>query len=492
MFVPLTRSLGIALACYSSLAAASNAFEITFSPHLNNASSYSIDAEMVMPEPQLAANSTLVTMYLWVAGIPTQRYDGDALQVSDSSGALPLTTAESGTEGVLQTRNWITSRGTSGNVTLRFTIRPRVLDGSEWGPLFDTRTQEGGLLGSMISTVPLPDDGSTAYAITQTWDLSDTPAGTRVATTFGEGTTRTLAVSLQDYAFSLWAVGDIHSYPEAPTPDTGFATYWFDEPPFDTGEVSGLIRRFYEAEAEFFNHTTSETGYHVFFRNQTSSGGTALTESFIYGWVPGSNASALDVEYLLAHEISHNFLEFDDSVVNATTISEGWAEYYSTRLLWRNGFITDQQYLEVENKAVAYYYNDAYNNLTDAEVQANPWGSLAVQKVPYGRGLIYLHNVDAEMRERYNGTKSVDTITMEMIQRKKLGLSHGLEDWFDILRTYMGEGAVDYYNEVASGKPLLELRQGTLGPCFRVVRTSESPIVYQWEMDKETTGSCVI
>lgn len=491
MFAPLARSLGVALACYSNWAAASKALEITFSPHLNNVNSYSIDAEMVIPEPQLTDNSSLVTMYLWVAGIPTQRYDGDALQVTDGSGVLPLTTTESGTEGVLQTRNWITSRRTNGNVTLRFTIHPRVLNGSEWGPLFDTRTQDGGLLGSMISTVPLPDEASAAYTITQTWDLSDTPADTRVATTFGESTSKILEATLQDYAFSLWAVGNIHSYPEATNPDTDFATYWFDEPSFHTTEVSSLIQRFYKVESDFFNHT-SDIGYRVFFRNQTSTGGTALTESFIYGWVPKMNSSALDIEYILAHEISHNFLEFDDTVVNATTISEGWAEYYSTRLLWRNNFITDQQYLDVENKAVSYYYNDAYNNLTDAEVQANPWGSLAVQKVPYGRGLIYLHNVDAEMRERYHGTKSVDTITMEMIQRKKSGLSHGLEDWLNILRTYLGEGAVDYYNKVASGKPLLELRQGTLSPCFKVVQTSESPVVYQWEMDKGSTESCII
>ncbi|KAI7773529.1 hypothetical protein LA080_010533 [Diaporthe eres] len=467
MFEPLARSLGIALACYSNWAAASKELEITFSPHLDNVSSYSIDAEMVIPEPQLTANSTLVTMYLWVAGIPTQRYDGDALQVTDGSGVLPLTTAESGTEGVLHTRNWTASRGTNGNVTLRFTIHPRVLNGIEWGPLFDTRTQEGGLLGTMISTVPLPDEASAAYTLPKPGTL--------------------------DYAFSLWAVGNIHSYPEATTPDTDFATYWFDEPSFNTTEVSSLIQRCYEVESDFFNPGhTSDIGYNTFFPNQTSTGGAALTESFIYGWVPKMNASAMDVEYILAHEISHNFLEFDDTVVNATTISEGWAEYYSTRLLWRNKFITDQQYLDVENKAVSYYYNDAYNNLTDAEVQANPWGSLAVQKVPYGRGLVYLHNVDAEMRGRYHGTKSVDTITMNMIQRKKSGLSHGLEDWFNILRTYLGEGAVDYYNEVASGKPLLELRQGTLSPCFKVVQTSESPVVYRWEMDKGSTESCII
>jgi hypothetical protein len=166
MFAPFARSLGIALACYSNWAAASKALELTVSPHLNNVSSYSLDAEMVMPEPQLTANSSVVTMYLWVAGIPTQRYDGDALQVIEGSGVLSLTPTEGGIEGVLQTLSWITSRGTNGNVIMRFTIHLRILNGSEWGPLFDTHIQEGGLLGSMISTAPLPDQASAAYMIT--------------------------------------------------------------------------------------------------------------------------------------------------------------------------------------------------------------------------------------------------------------------------------------------------------------------------------------
>jgi predicted metalloprotease with PDZ domain len=206
------------------------------------------------------------------------------------------------------------------------------------------------------------------------------------------------------------------------------------------------------------------------------------------------NSSALDIEYFLAHEISHKFVEFDGTVVNATSISEGWAEHYSTRLLWRNNFITDQQYLDVENKTVSYYYNasDACNYLMDTEVQASPWGPLAVQKVPYGRSLIYLHNIDADMRERYHGTKSVNTITMEIIQRKESGLSHSVEDLFNILNTYSGESTVDYYNEVASGKLFLELRQGTLSPCFKVMQTSEGPVVYQWEMNKRSTSFCII
>ncbi|KAH8898517.1 hypothetical protein GQ53DRAFT_802816 [Thozetella sp. PMI_491] len=472
------RGLVLGLVASAALATASPAINVTFTPHLNDASAYSVDAEMVISAPNIGVNATLVTMYLWVAGIPTQRYDGDALQVSDANGALPLTTTESGTEGVIQSRFWNTERATSGDVALRFTFYPRVLNGSEWGPLFDTRTQDGGLLGSMVTVLP-------------SWDLSDTPANTRIATTFGEYFPKTFDTVLQNLVFSLWAVGDIHSYPEVTTPDTDFATYWFEEPTFNTSDVAGLIQNFYENECDFFNQT-SDVGYHVFFRNQTSSGGTAFYESFIYG--PGSNpnTTSLDIEYVLAHEISHNFLEFDDSVVNSTTISEGWAEYYSMRLLWRSKMITDQQYLDVMNNRVSYYYNDIYVNLTDTEVQDNPWGDLAVQKIPYGRGLIYLTNVDAEMRERHQGAKSVDTLTMGMIERKKAGLSHGLEDWFNLLREYLGEEAVDNYIEVASGTPLLALRQGTLSPCFEVVQTSEEPVAYQWQFKTGCNKSCII
>lgn len=139
--------------------------------------------------------------------------------------------------------------------------------------------------------------------------------------------------------------------------------------------------------------------------------------------------------------MTHNWPSMSgDSNANIKNFVEGSAEFYSLRLLWRGGFVDDAAYMAEMNGRVAYYYNDPYVNASDAAVQDDPWGDLRLQKIPYGRGLILLANLDAELRERWDGAVSLDVLELALLERVRRGLSYTLEDFFRVVAPVLGRG----------------------------------------------------
>ncbi|KAB2568679.1 hypothetical protein DBV05_g12643 [Lasiodiplodia theobromae] len=472
------------------------ALNLTLTPNFSNGSLSSLTGELIIASPQISANQTLVAMPLYVADAPTQRYDGNALQARDSNGPLLLEASDGEASAIMQTRFWNAARPTNGDVTLRFTGYPRVFNKSiPGGPLFDMRTNDDGLLGSLLAFVPGPINTTTNYTITVSWNLTNAPSWTRGVWSWGEGPDPVTKVGdITTFLYTYFAVGRISSYPPETTVGSKFGMYWFQQPPFNTTAVASFVQRLLDVQTSFWNDT-SDDGYRVFIRyNENNNlGGTALRRSFMFGW-HNTNVSTLDLNFLLAHEMTHNWPALSGSVPNITTYQEGLAEFYSTRLLWLNGFISTAEYVKEANAIVEQYYTSPAVNLTDVEAQEQAWQSRSAQKVPYGRGFLYFANVDVQMREKYDGTLSLDTLVLNILQRQRGGLSYTLEDWFDQLRQYLGEYAVQEYVQMASGTPLIQPQQGSLGPCFEVSQTRVMPDVYQWVTKNGTDGisSCFV
>ncbi|KAB2570672.1 hypothetical protein DBV05_g10659 [Lasiodiplodia theobromae] len=496
------------LLLHAAVAAAADgapALNLTLTPHFPQNGTASLDGVLVIESPDVGSNETLVTLPLTItSNIPTARYDGDALQADDDDGPLPLVIIDDEPSNI-QMRYWNTTRATSGNVTVRFTAYPRQVETDDpFGPLFDIRQNDNGLVGSAWALVPTPSsDQSTNYTISWAWDLSHSPSWTRGVWTWGESSSSSsspiVSVNTLDHLqYTFWAVGNITSYPAADSASSSdFGMYWLVPPPFNTTAVATFVQNFFAFSTSFW-HDTSNDPYRIFVRWNANlmGGGTALYRSFTFGYNNASTTGEHDLELLLAHEMTHNWPTMEGSNANITNFVEGSAEFYSLRLMWRGGFMDDSAYLAEMNSRVAYYYNDPYVNASDAAVQDDPWGDLRLQKIPYGRGLIWLANLDAELRERWNGTVSLDVLELALLERVRGGLSYTLEDFFGLLRQYLGDYAVAEYEQIATGSPLLKLRDGSLGPCFDVVQTASNPTVWQWQWktgaNATNSTTCVI
>jgi predicted metalloprotease with PDZ domain len=114
--------------------------------------------------------------------------------------------------------------------------------------------------------------------------------------------------------------------------------------------------------------------------------------------------------------MTHNWAVMPGASALISRWAEGMAEFYSLRLLWRAHLLSTARYVQEMNGRLASYYANTYINATDFEAYEHAWDSRDAQRIPYGRGLIELANIDAAMRNLSDSTRSLDDLTHKMRQ----------------------------------------------------------------------------
>jgi hypothetical protein len=458
-----------------SAAEAIPSLSVTLKPHSNSGTVDYVDVTMVIEHPNVAAGSTLLRMPLVVASIPTARYDGDAIQALDGSGALSLTQKDAPPTSFLSNRDWIPSRATVGDVTLHYRAPPRVVTAvTRTGPLFDLREEAGGLHGAGWTFLAVPIN-SEPYRIKLHWDLADMPAGSRGIWSFGEGDITKVAPAEQ-LVSSFYFAGPVKSYPAQPT--GRFAMYWLSEPPFDVAAAAGMIQKLFDYMSAFFHDDGAS--YRVFMRKTLANGGgTALTRSFMFGYSESKPPTAESLEGLIAHEMVHNWPTLSGDHADTSWYTEGSAEYYSVVLSYRAGLSTPDEFLTRVNERASGYYLNPLQSLTNRGADAIYWKDSRAGHVPYGRGFMYLASVDAEIRARSGRKRSLDDIVLKLLERTRAveasgggkAQAPGIADWEELIAKELGSRGVRGYENMVAGMPIAP-PANTFGPCFRPVRVA--------------------
>lgn len=465
-------------------------FHLTLKPNFTPSDDYTLQGTVLMDGP-FSSNSTLVCIPTVIANAPSAQYPASGIVATDLNGELELSSydTDSGPYG-LPSRYWVTKRTTQGPVTLNFSAHTEDVDPTKQvGPLFGIRNQTDGLLGSFWALVPVPSpDSGTTYDISVSWDI---PEDMSAVWTWGVGPgPHVLTATLDRLLQTFFAVGKISAHPEGADKDTSsnFGVFWFDDPPFDTEDVSALVEDMFAYSTNFWQDTSGEP-YRVIIRKNEehgTSGGTALLRSFVVGYSDANSTSALRLKTLLSHEMTHNWPALTDGTnAEQSRYSEGMAEYYSLRLLWRSGNLNTTDFVSEMNDRIALYYNNPFVNYTDESAMSVAWEARDAQRIPYGRGLLHFTNMDAQMRAlssngTQNGTLSLDTLALKFLDQCRGGGACGNPEWFELVRSYLGEAAVSEWNQVSSGSPLLVPQSGSLGPCFEVVSNGTDPKGYMW------------
>lgn len=464
-------------------------FHLTLKPNFAPDDDYTLEGTVLVDGP-FSSNSTLVSIPTIIANAPSAQYPANGLVATDLTGEVELSSydTDGGPYG-LPTRYWVTKRVTEGPVTVIFTAHPQDVDlTSQVGPLFSIRNQTEGLLGSFWALVPAPSPVSgTTYDISVSWDI---PEDMSAVWTWGVGPgPHALTATLDRLLQTFFAVGKISAHPEGADKDTSsnFGVFWFEDSPFDTENVSAIVQDMFAYSTDFWQDTSGEP-YRVIIRKneEHGTGGTALLRSFTFGYSDANSTSELELKTLLSHEMTHNWPSFTDGTnAEQSRYSEGMAEFYSLRLLWRSGNLNTAEFVAQMNDRIAKYYNNPFVNYTDEAAMNLAWDDRAAQRIPYGRGLLHFTNMDAQMRAlssngTHNGTPSLDNLALKFLDQCRGGGACGNPEWFNIVRSYLGEAAVTEWNQVSSGSPLLVPQSGSLGPCFEVVSNGTNPRGYMW------------
>lgn len=445
--------------------AATPRLTLTLAPHSTDGKVDYIDISMTLQHPRVKAGQPLLSMALLIASIPTMRYDGQALRAHDDSGELPLSQQDATPNPMVVERTWAATRATHGDVTFIFRDVPRAVDAStQPGPLYDLRAEGAGFMGAGATFLPLPPSEK-PYLLHLRWNLAAMAPASIGVTCLGEGNVDR-AVTLNELAFCYYAAGPLKVYRPSGGSGSRFAMYWLTEPPFDIHRVANQIGTLFTYMSRFFHDDGGS--YRIFIRKNPypSGGGTAATRSFMFGWSAQRPATADELEALLSHEMTHNWPQLEGSHGETSWYSEGNAEYYSTLLSWQAHVISPETFLERVNDKAAGYYTNPLIRLTNEQADARYWQDKNASHIPYGRGFMYLAIVDAQIRAKSHGHRSLANVVLNLLDRERHHQSYGVSEWISLLTRELGPQARQEYEDMAAGDELVP-PANTFGPCFK-------------------------
>lgn len=421
-----------------------NQCKVTLRPCMRGQQLENMDVTLRLNGLERQAGEELFRMQLETVSIPGCRPEG--LYLTDGQGPVPLEMAEESSYPYvfLIVR---AGRAVTGPVTLRYTVFPRPdPEQGICGPYFDFKTEPGGATVAGISF--LPGLGDYQGQISLHWDCSAMPEGACGVNTFGEGEL-SYTGPFEKLRQSYYAMGLLHRITEG---DFGF--YWLAEPSFDVEAIASYVKKLFAVMAPFFGDT--ESVYRVFLRRDPaaypSSGGTALLRSYLFGWNENKPVSVTEKQNILAHEMVHNWPNLNDEPYGTTTwYAEGTAEYYSILLPLRAGLIDRQTALrEIQSRSDAYYTNPT-RHLDNMAAARHSWEDRRIQKLPYGRGIFFLANTDAQMRAATGGRCGIDEVVRELLRRGKEGQELGNEPFLQVVRELSGLDVRPEWELMSSG-----------------------------------------
>ena len=492
-----TISSVVALSIASAASAqAPRELDLLLKPRMADTAMSHVGVRMVVRNVDVAARAPLLMMQMVAAGVNTAQYDASALTVTDAGGPVPLneTTEPKDPANNRYFRRWTAMRPVKGDLTVMYDGTPRRLPAGQWpgGPVMDMRAEDGGMNGRGGYFLVLPDD-TVRHRIRVRWDLSGMPAGARGVWTHGEGDA-TKVLTPEKLAGSIFMAGPVKSYPAKADPT--FNIYWLTQPSWNVAEVAPVIEKLYRYYGRLFEDTTHSM--RVFMRRgggRGGNGGSGAGGSFLmYSPSADQNPPPMNVPGLvafLAHEVFHQFPEmFDDFDVGEPTYwwSEGMATYYSNLLAYRLGVKTLDQFLENWSGFLANYYADPNRLLSYKDITSGMFGGRIGLNLMYGKGHAFMMLLNARIREKSRGTRSLDDLAFPLIRAHRRGESYTRADFLAALDRELGPDGRALYEEFRAGGKLLDMPDNLIGPCFRRVAVTYRPFQLGFDAGPATSG----
>lgn len=377
-------------------------------------------------------------------------------------------------------RHFYAKRALSGAVRVTYLIHPRPLkEGDRCAPYVDFRCEDGG--GTSAGMAFLADFGSMEGETTLSWDFSHMPQGSRGICAFGEGEV-TLSAGPGLFRDCYYCVGAVKSIT-----DGDFGVYWLAEPDFDMVSIAEYTKKLYAGMSSFFKDKDSV--YRIFVRKDpyTHSGGSAQARSYMFGWNETEPVSLENKKSILAHEMVHNWPHLSDSDQEETAwYSEGAADYYSMIIPLRMQLISPKEAREEIQSMTDSYYTNPTRHLSNEEAAKICWQDWRAQKLPYGRGLLFLANTDVKIRQATNGAKSIDDVVLTILDRRSKGKTQGNREFLETVQEIAGIDVTRDWEIMRNGEHFAPL-SGCFDGLFSVnlkempeADTGKTVRAYQW------------
>lgn len=204
-----------------------------------------------------------------------------------------------------------------------------------------------------------------------------------------------------------------------------------------------------------------------------SIGGTGLRDAFAF--FATSNAEAGQITRTLAHESLHTWIPHalgaapGENEALQYWFSEGFTDFYTGRLLVRQGLWTPQEFADDLNTMLRAYAFSSARTAPNARIQEAFWSDGAVQQLPYQRGRLLATVWDQRLRAQ---GRSLDAL---IHATRIVGASEPAHIRFMRAAREADVGFdADYAAHVEAGAFIL-LPEDVFAPCGRIVTFEAAP-----------------
>lgn len=426
--------------------------DIVIKPWLNEEAYFlHCDVIMQLELDNLREGDMLVAMCQEVAWVPGATLAEPGLAAKDIRGKIELKQSVEKISSNVSQKVWRVCRDTEGRITVSYRFLPRDVSGIyRCHPLFDTIQEENGTLICGMTTLAAPMMES--YHIVIRWDKTEMPEGTDIVTLRGEGDLSFTGIPA-DYLSMYIMVGRVK---RAIAPNETCGVYWLDDKLPDVERVREQIPALLDAVSSYFH--AENVSFRIFFRKEPfeiSNSGTAFSGGFAYGY---SDKMPLDMDKglnVMAHEMVHNWTKMKNIHGEGAWFNEGMAEYFSLWIPLEKGIVSADKVAKWLTEKSTGYYNNPYQNLSLEEANQRTWAdssNIVMQKVPYGRGLFYFAEIDLQMKEKYNGRKSIMDIIFPLLEISADGTYITEMDWENVIERELGFEAVTEFRSMKAGR----------------------------------------
>lgn len=244
---------------------------------------------------------------------------------------------------------------------------------------------------------------------------------------------------------------------------------------FSDDQLSELAKEILTIERNFWND--HEFPYYMIsvtpIEGDGEQGGISRTNAYAF-YLATDRKIDYRLKRLLAHEIFHTWLgdkiKFAEPEALSYWFKEGFCDYYTRLLLLRANIITLDQYVKEYNNILYAYYTSSVRNEKNERVANEFWTNQNIMKLPYMRGDIIAHNLNASIYKNSNGSKTLDDLMLDLFKRSKtesLIVSNGILS--ALIRFYAGDQALAEIMKCLNSGASLKSNPDALGPCFDLV-----------------------
>jgi predicted metalloprotease with PDZ domain len=362
----------------------------------------------------LPAHGVLAEIPVEIAGTPTVALGEPGLRAVDERGVLELVTAVEDVDGT-RLRRWRVRRATAGPLEVSYLALPADVASRPGTPPLDLRREDGGGSGALSCFVVLPPGPADTRV-----ELRCTPAdGWSVVSSLGDDATLTGGVrgaGLEQLGDTFLVYGDLG---ERHHRDGPLSVWWLASPPFDVATFSARLGTTYDVLAATFDAPAAP--YRVFLRTHEQRGLTASAHpsSFVMALNPSDPPDEGMLFETIAHEVVHEWLHLDGTQDEVTWFVEGAADYYSLVVPHRHGLIDDETLVRSLNLAARQCWAGPHRDLPLGDAQRLASSDLWARRLPYGRGLFYLADLDHRLRTVTAGRTSLDDVVRDVVRRRR-------------------------------------------------------------------------